>query len=396
MAQNQNTINFTQMLFNFMNQEDPMLSMLQWLCSQLMEAEVSAQLKADKSERNEERSGYRSGYRARRLDTRLGTMYLLVPKVRRGGYVPFFVNAYKRSEAALVSLIQEAYVNGVSTRKMDRLAQKLGIEGISKSQVSDITKGLQSQVDAFRNRSLASHQYPVLWVDALYEDVRIDSHVVSEAIIIVCGVDEHGKRDILAVEPMAEESTESYKVVFNKLKTRGLINPQLIISDANAGLVAAIKQSFPGASWQRCKVHFMRNILARIPQKQKLTIGAELKAIWLSSDANMARERANVFIDKYEKRFPQAVKCLEDGLEDSLTFYAYPSLDFRKTSSSNMIERLNREIRRRTHVVGIFPSEDSYVRLVTSYLIEYSEDWGSSRSYMKEESIATLLIEKVA
>lgn len=205
-----------------MNQPDPMLSMLEWLCEQMMEAEVSMKLNADKSERSEERSGYRSGYRPRRLDTRLGTLYLMVPKIRQGGYIPFFVNAYKRSEAALVQVIQEAYVNGVSTRKIERLAKQLGIEGISRSQVSEMTKGLNEQIDAFRNRALDSHYYPILWTDALYEDVRIDGHVVSEAIIVVCGVDEHGKRDVLAIEPMAEESLESYKSVFNRLKDRCL------------------------------------------------------------------------------------------------------------------------------------------------------------------------------
>ena len=168
-------------------------------------------LNSDKSERSDGRYGYRSGYRPRRLDTRLGTVYLMIPKVRQGGYIPFFVNAYKRSEAALVQVVQEAYVNGVSTRKIERLAKHLGIEGISRSQVSEMTKGLNEQVEQFRNRTLDSHHYPILWADALYEDVRIDGHVVSEAIIVVCGVDEHGKRDVLAVEPMADESLESYK-----------------------------------------------------------------------------------------------------------------------------------------------------------------------------------------
>ena len=391
MAQKQSNTNLSTLLFSFMNQPDPMLSMLEWLCEQMMEAEVSMKLSADKSERSEERSGYRSGYRPRRLDTRLGTLYLMVPKIRQGGYIPFFVNAYKRSEAALVQVIQEAYyVNGVSTRKIERLAKQLGIEGISRSQVSEMTKGLNEQIDAFRNRALDSHYYPILWTDALYEDVRIDGHVVSEAIIVVCGVDEHGKRDVLAIEPMAEESLESYKSVFNRLKDRCLQTPRLIISDANKGLVSAVKRCFPGASWQRCKVHFMRNILAHIPQKQKKSFASELKAIWLAPDDTVARERANALIEKYESRYPQAMKCLEEGLEDSLVFYSYSDLDSRKISSSNMIERLNREVRRRTSVVGIFPNEASYVRLVTAYLMEYAEDWTTSRAYIKEESMSAL------
>lgn len=238
--------------------------------------------------------------------------------------------------------IKEAYINGVSTRKIERLAKQLGIEGISSSQVSEMTKGLNDQVAAFRNRSLENHQYPVLWTDALYEDVRVDGHVVSEAMIVVCGVDEHGMRDVLAIEPMAEESKDSYNLVFQKLKERGLRTPKLVVSDANSGLIATVKRAFLGASRQRCKVHFMRNILARIPQKQKKSLAAELKSIWLAPDDTVARERAEVFIAKYQKRLPEAVRCLEDELEDSLTFYSYPELDQRKISSSNMIERLNR------------------------------------------------------
>ena len=192
---------------------------------------------------------------------------------------------------------------------------------------------------------------------------------------------------------MAEESRDSYGLLFQHLKNRGLVTPKLIISDAHSGLVSAIQASFPGASWQRCKVHFMRNILAYVPQKEKKSFACVLKEIWLAPTAELARKRAYDVIDTYAKRFPKAVQCLENGLEDSLIFYAFPKLDARKISSSNMIERLNREIRRRTSVVGIFPNEASYVRLVTTYLMEYAEDWSVSRAYLSQESIqATLLI----
>ena len=212
-------------------------------------------------------------------------------------------------------------------------------------------------------------------------------------VSVPCGVDSNGHRDIIAVEPMVEESRSSYGVLFQDLKDRGLATPKLIISDAHSGLVAAIQESFPGASWQRCKVHFMRNILAYVPQKEKKSFAAVLKEIWLAPTAELARKRAYDVIDAYAKRFPKAIQCLENGLEDSLTFYAFPKLDARKISSSNMIERLNREIRRRTSVVGIFPNEASYIRLVTTYLMEYAEDWSVSRAYLSQESIvATLLI----
>jgi len=393
MAHKKNNTNLTELLLECVTQPDPMLSMLDWLCTQLMEAEVDQQLGAEKSERVDSRNGYRSGYRPRRLDTRMGTMYLMVPKVRQGCYIPFFVTERKRSEAALIQVVQEAFVQGVSTRKMEKLAQSLGIENLSRSQVSEMTKGLNEQVSQFRNRPLSNAVYPVLWVDALYEKVRVDGRIVSMAVLIVCGVDEMGRRDIIAVEPMAEESRDSYGMLFQSLKERGLATPKLVISDAHAGLVAAIRESFPGASWQRCKVHFMRNILAYVPQKEKNSFAAVLKEIWLAPTEELAKKRAYDVIDTYKKRFSKAVQCLGNGLEDSLTFYSFPKLDARKISSSNMIERLNREIRRRTSVVGIFPNEASYVRLVTTYLMEYAEDWSVSRAYLSQESIeATLLI----
>ena len=389
MAHKKNNTNLTELLLQCMTQPDPMLSMLEWLCTRLMEAEVDQQLGAEKSQRTDGRSGYRP----RRLDTRMGTMYLMVPKVRQGGYIPFFVTERKRSEAALIQVVQEAFVQGVSTRKMEKLPQSLGIENLSRSQVSEMTKGLNEQVDEFRNRPLSNTVYPVLWVDALYEKVRVDGRIVSMAILIVFGVDENGHRDIIAVEPMAEESRSPYGVLFQDLKDRGLTTPKLIISDAHSGLVSAIQESFPGASWQRCKVNFMRNILAYVPQKEKKSFASVIKEIWLAPTADLARKRAYDVMDAYAKRFPKAVQCLENGLEDSLTFYAFPKLDARKISSSNMLERQNREIRRRTSVVGIFPNEASYVRLVTTYLMEYAVDWSVSRAYLSQDSIeATLFI----
>jgi len=390
MAQQKDTTNLSGMLFQFMGTADPMLNMLEWLCSQMMETEISNKIGAEKHEQSQERTSHRCGFRTRRLDTRMGTMYLLVPKVRNGGYIPFFVTERKRSEAALVQVVQEAFVNGVSTRKMEKLAKSLGIESISRSQVSEMTKGLNEQAEDFRNRPLTSNAYPVLWVDALYEKVRYGGHVVSMAILLVCGVSEEGKREVLAIEPMLEESKESYKQLFEKLKERGLTKPSLIVSDAHKGLVAAIGECFPGASWQRCKVHFMRNILVHVPHKEKERFASLLKGIWLTTDLATAKQRAQELADQYKEKCPKAVETLEEGLEDALTFLAFPKLDARKVSSNNMLERLNKEIRRRTRVVGIFPNPESYLRLVTVYLMEYSEDWSVTRSYLSEESLKSL------
>ena len=390
MAQRKDTTNLQSLLFQFMGMEDPMLSMLEWLCAQMMEAEVSKQIGAEKHEQSRERISHRCGFRPRRLDTRMGTMYLMVPKVRNGGYIPFFVTERKRSEAALIQVVQEAFVNGVSTRKMDKLAKSLGIDGISRSQVSEMTKGLNEQAEEFRSRPLTSGAYPVLWVDALYEKVRYGGRVVSMAILLVCGVNEEGKREVLAIEPMLEESRESYKQLFEKLKERGLTKPSLIVSDAHKGLVTAIGECFPGASWQRCKVHFMRNILVHVPHKEKERFAGLLKGIWLTTDLETAKQRVQELADQYKEQCPKAIETLEEGLEDALTFLAFPKLDARKVSSNNMLERLNKEIRRRTRVVGIFPNPESYLRLVTVYLMEYSEDWSVTRSYLSEESLKSL------
>ena len=390
MAQSKNTTNFESLLFQFMGTPEPMLSMLEWLCAQMMEVEVSSKIGADKHEQSTDRTSYRCGFRPRRLDTRMGTMYLLVPKVRNGGYIPFFVTERKRSEAALVQVIQEAYVQGVSTRKIEKLAKSLGIEGISRSQVSEMTQGLNEQAEAFRNRPLTSEAYPVLWVDALYEKVRFAGRVVSMAILLVCGVNDEGKREVLAIEPMLEESRESYKQLFDKLKERGLSKPTLVVSDAHKGLVAAIGECFPGVSWQRCKVHFMRNILVHVPHKEKERFAGLLKGIWMTADPAIAKQRARELADEYRAKCPKAIDTLEEGLEDALTFLSFPSLDSRKVSSNNMLERLNREIRRRTKVVGIFPNPDSYLRLITVYLMEYSEDWSVTKAYLSEDSLSSL------
>jgi transposase-like protein len=392
MAYQNSNVPFEKMLMKFVSDEDPMQAMLKWLCERLMDVEVETKLGAEKSERATSRQGYRSGYRVRRFDTRMGTMYLMVPKIRNGGYIPFFVEAKKRSEAALMNVIQEAYVNGVSTRKIENLTKALGIESISRSQVSAITKDLNDQVEAFRNRKLEA-TYPVLWVDALYERIRDNRSVKSMAVLVVTGINLEGKRDILAIEPMYEESTATYTELFASLKARGLEKAWLVVSDAHKGLVKAVRESFLGCSWQRCKVHFMRNILAHISSRDKPFFAERLKQVWLQPDYDSAKKYANSLMDEYETKYGEAISLLEEGLEDSLQFFNFDDIDSRKISSTNILERLNREIRRRTKVVGIFPSMDSYIRLVTSYLIEYSEDWSSGRSYINPKIITEIQLQ---
>ena len=365
---------------------DPLRSIMHLLLQMIMDYEVANKVGAQKGEHSTDRSTYLSGTRKRRFDSRLGTINLEVPKLRKGGYVPSFVREHKRSEQALVSVVCEAYFNGVSTRKVERLAHALGIESLSASQVSEMTKELDERVKEFRDRDL-EEEYAVLWVDALYERIRDNRAVKNMAVLVVTGINLDGKRDILAVEPMYEESAATYTKLFSNLKERGLQSVWLVVSDAHKGLVKAAREAFVGCCWQRCKVHFMRNILAHISGKDKKSFAEKLKQIWLQPDYDSAKKYAQALVEEYEAKYRQAVATLEDGLEESLQFFNFPAIDARKIASTNLLERLNREIRRRTNVVGIFPSMDAYIRLVTSYLIEYSEDWSSGRSYINPKII---------
>jgi putative transposase len=306
--------------------------------------------------------------------------------LRQGGYIPFFVTERKRSEQALIDVVQEAFINGVSTRKIERLAKSLGIESLSAGQVSEINKELDEQVRFFRTRPL-DKCYPVLWVDALYEKIRHDGRVISMAVLVVAGITSEGTRDILTVEPMLRESEETYRHLFEGLKKRGLEDVWLCISDSHQGLKAAIMKTFLGASRQRCKVHFMRNILAHIPHKEKALFAAELKHIWLAPTKEAALKTACALREKYRHRFPQALDILEEGLEDSLQYYSFDLFDSRKISSTNTLERLHKEIRRRSRVVGIFPNAQAYTRLVACYLMEYAEDWSTGKTYISKELI---------
>ena len=300
------TTYFKKLLLQFVTEQDPLLAMLQWLTQQLMQLEAESKVGAEKNKHSKERNTYFSGYRVRRFDTRMGTLYLMVPKLRNGGYVPFFVVERKRSEQALVQVIQEAFINGVSTRKIERLAKKLGIETLSASQVSEINKGLNEQVEAFRNRPL-EEVYPVLWADAMYEKIRMNGRVLSMAVLIVTGINCYGTREILAIEPMYEESKESYSLIFNRLKQRGLKNVWLVVSDAHEGLKAAATKCFLGSSWQRCKVHFMRNILAHVDHKNKAYVAEKLKQIWNQPDRKTALQLATLFTKEFAETFPGAV-----------------------------------------------------------------------------------------
>lgn len=390
MAQRNYRAIFEKLLPGFLMEDDPIKAVVEWVFNQLMKIEAEAKVGAPKGKHPRERRTYFSGVRVRKLHTRVGTLYLVIPKVREGGYIPIFLTERKRSEVALISLVQEAFINGVSTRKIERLARALGIEGISASQVSEMTKGLDERVKEFRSR-LLSEEYPFVWIDAIYEKVRCSGRVVAVAIMIAYGVNSEGQREVLAVEPMWDESEESWRDFMRKLKRRGVKRVKMFISDAHQGIQQAIKKEWLGASWQRCKVHFMRNILVKVAHRDKARLAEKLKQIWLQPDRASAEKLASLIIEEYEKKYPEAMRCLEEGLEDSFQFYNFPEIDKRRISSTNVLERTNREIRRRSRVVGVFPSVDSYLRLVVSYLLEATEDWANDYAYIKAEKLRPVL-----
>lgn len=373
-------------------QQDPLYQMMFMMMNMLMEMEANKITGSEKGEHNSNRTDYRSGTRQRRFDTRLGTFNLQIPKFRNTGYVPFFMQNKQRSEEALISMVVEAYTNGVSTRKIKHLAESLGIENISAGEVSTMNKNLDEMVKAFQEQPLEK-EMPVLWIDAVYEKIRVGRHVKSMAVMIVKAINMDGKPEIIAVEAMENESETTYTEFFNKLKARGLEKVWLCVSDAHAGLQAAINKCWLGSSWQRCKVHFMRNIMATVPKKQKEAFGTELKKIWQAETKEDAIKLKDAFVEKYAEKYDKAVECLEEGFEDSIQYYGFSKLDSRKISSTNTLERLNKEVRRRSRAVGIFPSTESYLRLMTASLIEYSEDHLTGASYISADTLREQKIE---
>lgn len=372
---------------------DDLRSMLELVLRHVMEAEVSARIAAERHERTDERSGYRNGTRSRRFDTGLGTIDLAVPKIRAGGYVPGFLEARSRSDRALVSVVQEAVNAGVSTRRVEKILAALGIESMSKSQVSDLCCELDEMATAFRNRPLTK-AYPYLMLDALYEKVRIDGHVVSQAVVVAYGVGSDGIREVIGNDVVASESLESWGEFFRRLKDRGLHGVRLVTSDAHAGLVSAIATEFTGASWQRCKVHFMRNVLAHVPAAKKEAFAVDLKSIFAQPTRVLADERTASVLATYRKSCSKAIAILENGAPDALTYYEFPQKHWRKIATTNPVEHLNRDIRRRTRVVGIFPTIASALRIITIRLIEETEDWASERRYMDPDLLAPLVVQR--
>ncbi len=366
--------------------EDPLRRMAEMILDFAMEEEVSAQLGAQPHERAAGRVGYRNGHRPRRWDTRLGTLALQVPKVREGGYVPSFIEHRKRSEQALISVIQEAVVRGVSTRKIEAVLEELGIAGVSAGQVSQLCAALDEKVQQFRERPLGESRY--VWVDALYEKVREDERVESMAVVIATGVNTQGRREVLGLDIMPAESEEGWTQFFKSLKERGLSGVQLVISDAHAGLKNAVRKVLK-SEWQRCKVHFYRNVLTQVSKRNQAEVSEAMKAVFVQRDHKSAKAKADEVIAALRHRFAKAMEIFEAGIDDVLSYFNYAAAHRVRISSTNPIERLNLEIRRRTRVVGIFPHRGSCLRLIGMVLVEMHEDWlTAEKAYLTFENTA--------
>jgi transposase-like protein len=352
--------------------EDPVRAMAEMVLDFLMEAEVTQKIGAEPHERTEERTGYRNGHRERRWDSRLGTLSLKVPKVREGGYVPSFIEHRKRSEQALISVIQEAVVQGVSTRKIETVLAEFGIAGVSAGQVSQLCAALDEKVRQFRERPLGESRY--VWVDALYEKVREDERVESMAVVIATGVNAQGRREVLGFDVIPTETEEGWTQFFKSLKERGLSGVQLVISDAHGGLKNGARKVLK-AEWQRCKVHFYRNVLSQVPKRSQAEVSEAMKGVFVQRDEKSAKSKAAELVKQFQGRFAKAMDAFEAGVDDVLSYLHYPAGHRIRISSTNPLERLNREIRRRTRVVGIFPHRGACLRLIGMLLVEMHEDW---------------------
>lgn len=375
--------------------EDPLRAMAEMIADFVMEAEVTAKVGAEPHERSAERTTHRNGFRDRRWDTRLGTLSLKVPKLREGGYVPSFIEHRKRSEQALVSVIQEAVVRGVSTRKIEAVLGELGIAGVSAGQVSQLCAALDEKVRQFRERPLGEIRY--VWVDALYEKVREDERVESMAVVIATGVNLQGRREVLGMDVIPTESDEGWTQFFKGLKERGLQAVRLVVSDAHGGLKAAVRKVLK-AEWQRCKVHFYRNVLAHVTKRSQAEVSEAMKAVFVQRDEKSAKTKAADVVRQFQSRFAKAMEIFEAGIDDVLSYLHYPPPHRTRLSSNNPIERLNQEIRRRTRVVGIFPHRGACLRLIGMLLVEIHEDWlTDNKAYLTfddapaEESAAKLV-----
>lgn len=371
--------------------KDLMREMLTTMSAMLMSAEANVLCGAEYRERDPDRGNSRNGFRHRRWDTRVGTIDLAIPKLRRGTYFPdWLLEPRRRAEQAFVNVIAEAYVQGVSTRRVEGLVQTLGVAGISKSQVSSMTQELDALVDEFRNRPLDRLAIRYLWLDALVEKCREGGRTVNVAVLVATGVTEEGQRAVLGLDVVTTEDGSGWLAFLRSLVARGLHGVGLVISDAHPGLRDAIAATLPGASWQRCRTHFMRNLLCRVPKSAQDLVATLVRTIFAQPDALSTHSQLERVVEQLREKFSAAATLLEEVAPDILAFTAFPKEHWKQIWSNNPLERLNKEIRRRTDVVGIFPNRAAIIRLVGSVLAEIHDEWTISRRYMSLEALAKI------
>jgi len=371
---------------------DVLRTLVRQMAEALMGAEVDALCGAAHGERHPERTNRRNGYRGRTWDTRAGTIELAVPKLRSGSYFPdWLLTPRKRSEQALMAAIADAYLAGVSTRRVDKLVRTLGVEGISKSEVSRLAASLDEVVAAFRSRPLEG-PYPLLMLDALVIKAREGGRICNVAAVHAVGVNADGRRESLGLDLITVEDGAGWTAFLRGLVARGLSGVVLVTSDAHQGLVDAIAATLPGASWQRCRTHFVRNLLTRVPKSAQPAVATMVRSIFAQPDAASVHEQHARIVEQLSARFPAAAELLAEAGPEILAFTALPKELWRQVWSNNPLERLNREIRRRTAVVGIFPNRAAALRLIGAVLAEQNDEWADSgRRYISLEAIAKTL-----
>jgi putative transposase len=366
------------------SEPDFLKPLVQGLIQEVLEAEMAEVLGAEKGQRTGERRGYRSGYYPRSLVTRIGKIELRVPQDRQGRFSTEVFDRYQRSEKALVSTLAEMYIQGVSTRKVKRISEQLCGHAFSASTVSGINKKLDAELGKFARRRL-TQDYPYLILDARYEKVRIDGVIQSQAVLVALGINWEGRREVLGVELANRESRSSWREFLQGLVKRGLHGVELAITDDHDGLKRAIREVLPESAWQRCYVHFLRNAHDKVPKKRDDDCLRELKWIYERKKLEEAQADLGVWLSKWQERYPRLCDWVEENIGETLTFYRFPLAHHKHLKSTNMLERINQELKRRSHVIRIFPDEASCLRLLRALAVEIHEDWIEQHRYLNME-----------